>query len=71
MALDTNRWDPVDHLDREEIILAYVEAVFEDGHPDLIAAALNNAARARGVADPEQTRAADIDRLVAAMKSLG
>lgn len=48
MALETTRWDVVDHLDSEEMILAYLEAVFEDGDPDLIAAALNDVARARG-----------------------
>ena len=71
MALETTRWDPVDHLDSEEMILAYLEAVFEDGHPDLIAAALNDVARARGAVDPALTGTAGIDRLVAAVKSLG
>lgn len=47
MALETTRWDPVDHLDSEEMILAYLEAAFEDGHPDLIAAALDDVAGAR------------------------
>lgn len=70
MALETSRWDPVDHLS-EEMILAYLEAVFEDGHPDLIAAALNDVARARGAADAALTGAAGMDRLVAAVKSLG
>ena len=71
MPIETIPWDAADHLDSEEIILAYLEAAFEDGHPDLIAAALSNVARARGIADPALTGSASIDRLVAAVKSLG
>lgn len=71
MPIETIPWDAADHLDSEEMILAYLEAAFEDGHPDLIAAALSNVARARGIADPALTGSASIDRLVAAVKSLG
>ena len=71
MPIETIPWDAADHLDSEEMILAYLEAAFEDGHPDLIAAALSNVARARGIADPALTGTASIDRLVAAVKSLG
>ena len=71
MAAVTTRWDVAEHLDSEEMILAYLEAAFEDGHPDVIAAALNNVARARGAADPALTGAASIDRLIAAVKSVG
>lgn len=70
-AGETTRWDVADHLDNEEMILAYLEAVFEDGHPELIAAALNDVARARGAVDPALTGGTGIDRVIAAMKSLG
>ena len=47
MGIETRRWDTADFLDSPEAILAYVEAVFEDGDPELIALALNNVARAK------------------------
>ncbi|MDE2905032.1 MAG: putative addiction module antidote protein [Acidobacteriota bacterium] len=45
----TRPWDAVDHLKTEGDIVAYVDAAFEDGDPALIAAALGDAARARGM----------------------
>lgn len=72
MTLETTPWDAVDHLDSEEMILGYLEAVFEDGDPALIAAALNDVARARGVAE-QIGLAADtrLDAVIRTMKSLG
>ena len=49
MVLKTKRWDPAEHLDSDEAIVAYVDAVLEDGDPALIAAALGDVARARGM----------------------
>ena len=45
----TRRWDAADHLQSDEDIFAYLEAAFEDGDPALIAAALGDIARARGM----------------------
>jgi probable addiction module antidote protein len=42
-------WDAVDHLKTDEDIAGYLEAVFEDGDPALIAAALGDIARAKGM----------------------
>jgi probable addiction module antidote protein len=47
MRGETRRWDAAEHLDSKEAILAYLEAVFEDGDPGLIAAALNDVSSAR------------------------
>ena len=44
----TRPWDPADHLESDEDIVAYLEAAFEGGDPGLIAAALGDIARARG-----------------------
>ena len=33
MSLQTSRWDVTDHLTGNEAVLAYLEAVFEDGAP--------------------------------------
>lgn len=44
-------WDAVEYLDSEERIAGYLDAVFEDGDPALIKAALADVARARGMSD--------------------
>lgn len=45
----TKPWDAVDYLETGEDMAAYLEAAFEDGDPALIAAALGDIARARGM----------------------
>lgn len=45
----TRPWDAADHLKTEGDIVAYVDAAFEDGDPALVAAALVDVARARGM----------------------
>lgn len=47
----TRSWDIVDSLDSDERIIAYLEAALEDGDPALIAAALGDIARAKGMSD--------------------
>ncbi|MEJ8309032.1 addiction module antidote protein [Agrobacterium larrymoorei] len=42
-------WDPVDYLESDEAVVAYLEASFEDGDPRIIAVALGNIARAKGM----------------------
>jgi probable addiction module antidote protein len=49
MMIETTRWDPAEHLDTPEAIAAYLDAALEDGNSKLIAAALGDAARARGM----------------------
>ena len=51
MALATSPWDVTAHLDSEEAIAAYLDAVFEDGDPALIKAAIGDVARARGMTE--------------------
>ncbi len=51
MATSTKRWDTADHLETREDIAAYLEAVFEDGDPALIAHALGVVARAKGMTE--------------------
>ena len=48
--LETTPWDPIDALTSPEAETAYLEAAFEDGEPALIAAAIGDIARARGMA---------------------
>ncbi|MGI2035676.1 addiction module antidote protein [Rhizobium panacihumi] len=49
MSVDTKKWDIADHLDSDDRIALYLEAVFDDGDPTLIAAAIGDVARARGM----------------------
>jgi len=46
----TRPWDVTDHLETSEDMAAYLEAALEDGDPALIAAALGDIARAKGMA---------------------
>ncbi len=46
----TRPWDAADYLEEEDDIVAYLEAAFDDGDPQLIAAALGDVARSRGMA---------------------
>jgi probable addiction module antidote protein len=48
--LKTTVWDPAEHLETEQDIAAYLEAAFEEGDSSLIAAALGDIARAKGMA---------------------
>jgi probable addiction module antidote protein len=51
MTRKTTRWDAADTLETKEDIAAYLDAVLEDGDPDLLKAALGDIARAKGMAD--------------------
>ena len=45
----TKPWDPADHLKTEEDMAAYLEAALEEGDSNLVAAALGDIARAKGM----------------------
>ena len=45
----TTPWDPAEHLESEDDIVAYLEAALEVGDPALVAAALGDIARAKGM----------------------
>jgi probable addiction module antidote protein len=47
----TRPWDVEEHLETKEDMAAYLEAALEDGDPSLVAAALGDIARAKGMAD--------------------
>jgi probable addiction module antidote protein len=46
---NTRIWDATEHLKSDDDIAAYLNAAFEDGDPALIAAALGDIARAKGM----------------------
>ena len=45
----TRQWDAADYLETEADRVAYLEAAFDEGDPRLIAAALGDIARAKGM----------------------
>ena len=45
----TTPWDPAEHFASEEDMAAYLEAALEEGDPALVAAALGDIARAKGM----------------------
>lgn len=45
----TSLWDAAEHLETEEDMAAYLEAALEENDPTLIAAALGDIARAKGM----------------------
>jgi probable addiction module antidote protein len=47
--LKTRAWDPAEHLETEQDMAAYLEAALEEGDPALVAAALGDIARAKGM----------------------
>jgi probable addiction module antidote protein len=51
MALKTTRWDVADILKTKEAIAAYLDAVLEDGDPELLKDALGAIARSKGMTE--------------------
>ncbi len=49
MAIETTKWDAAEFLTGDEAIAAYLEAAFEDGDPKMIAVALGDIAKAKGM----------------------
>ena len=71
MPLETTRWDPVDDLKSPEDERFYLEAAFEDGDPAVIAAALGDVARARGMTKIAEEAGLTRDALYKSLKSGG
>jgi probable addiction module antidote protein len=67
----TQPWDVVDHLETKEDIAAYLEAVLEDGDPALIAAALGDIARAKGMVQIAQETGLGRESLYKALSAEG
>ena len=64
-------WDIQDQLQTPEDIARYLEAVFEDGEPKLIAAALGDVARAKGMTDVAQKAGVTREALYKALSEKG
>jgi probable addiction module antidote protein len=49
--VETRIWDPAEHLDSDEAIAEYISAALEEGDAKLVAAAIGDVARARGMTE--------------------
>ena len=64
-------WDVVDQLKTDEDVAHYLEAVFEDGDPELITAALGDVARAKGMSQVAREAGLGRESLYKALSSEG
>ena len=64
-------WDSVAYLKSDEDIARYLEAVFEDGDPNLVAAALGDVARAKGMSKIAQAAGLGRESLYKALSTVG
>lgn len=68
---ETTRWDVVDHLKTDKDIANYLEAVLEDGDAALVAAALGDIARAKGMTQVARDAGLGRESLYKALSSEG
>jgi probable addiction module antidote protein len=64
-------WDSAEHLRTAKDVAYYLEAVFEDGDPTLIAAALGDVARSKGMAEIAQATGLGRESLYKALSPAG
>ncbi len=67
----TTVWDPAEHLETEEDMAAYLEAALEEGDSALIAAALGDIARAKGMTQVAREAGLGRESLYKALSSSG
>jgi len=67
----TTIWDPVTHLANADDVAAYLEAALQDGDPQLIAAALGDIARAKGMSQVARDTGLGRESLYKSLSSSG
>lgn len=67
----TRPWDVAEHLETEADMAAYLEAVLEDGDPALVASALGDIARAKGMSQIARKTGLGRESLYKALSSDG
>ena len=60
----TRPWDAVEYLETPDDTIAYLEAAFEDGDPRVIAAAVGDVARRRGMTSVAAEAGLGLDKSV-------
>lgn len=71
MTIKTKAWDVTEHLRTDEEIVAYINAVIEDSDPALLAAAIGDVARARGMTQIAQETGRSRESLYRALSDKG
>ncbi len=69
MALKLNDFDPARYLDDDEAIRDYLESILEEGDAGLLAAALGDIAKARGMSDIARDSGISREALYKALRS--
>jgi len=67
----TTPWDPAEHLENEGDMAAYLEAALEEGDPALVAAALGDIARAKGMSQLARDTGLGRESLYKALSATG
>jgi probable addiction module antidote protein len=67
----TRPWDAAEHLASTEDMVQYLEAAFEEGDASLIAAALGDIARAKGMTEVARSAGLGRESLYKALSSNG
>ena len=70
-AAQLSRWDVADYLEDLEDIVVYLEVVYHEADPDLIKAALDDVARAKGMAEIAAKNGLERESLSKAFSSSG
>lgn len=71
MTIETTPFDPAEYLDSPEMIAAYLEAVLEEGDASLIAAALGDIAKAKGMSQIAKDAGVSRDSLYKSLRGGG
>jgi probable addiction module antidote protein len=71
MSVETKLWDPVERLNTPQAIATCLEAVLEHGDARLVAAALGDIARARGLDEVARPAGLSRDRLAKSLTQEG
>jgi probable addiction module antidote protein len=67
----TTLWDPASHLSTVEDVATYLEAVLQDGDPQLVASALGDIARAKGMSQIARNAGLGRESLYKSLSSSG
>ena len=68
MALKLNDFDPAVYLDNEQAVAEYLTSILDENNPALLAAALGDIARARGMTDIAKASGLSREALYKALK---
>lgn len=67
----TTIWDPATHFSTADDVAAYLEAALQDGDPQLVAAALGDIARAKGMSQVARDAGLGRESLYKSLSSSG